>query len=392
MKYRILFFFMLIFHSVAIAQRRLPIVAFHGVQSGTTEDFIIFKNAGFNISLSVYTRTEDIIRDLKAAEEAGVKLFVYSDSLMLNPEKIINRIKDYPAFYGTYIADEPSSDQFPMLRWRIEGIRKYDKKGKFYVNLFPNNASDTQLRSASYDDYLHRFAEGVHTDFISFDYYPIKNEQVDVAWYDNLEKIRNVAIKFNKPFWAFANSTIFGVHSQPTLAGLKLQQFGNLLYGAKGLQYFTYWTLDEEFRRKNNFQYAVVDENGHPTPIYNLVKEVNQQIRNLESIFVEGTVTDIYHDGHQIPPGTRSLNFLPDNFKIFNKTKESILISFIRKGRKKYTIIQNKDIRNSISFKYKVLPGTDMVDSKNGKTYVLPTKQSSSRVLPGDILIFSYSN
>lgn len=386
---RIILLFLTLISFFASSQENFPIMAFHGVQSGKVKDFAKFKEAGFNINLNVYYSTSDIIRDLKAAEKAGVKLFVYSDSLMLEPEKIIMRIKDYPAFYGTYIADEPSVNQFSMLGWRIQGIKNFDKNGKFYINLFPNYASNEQLGIDSYLNYLQKFASEVKSDFISFDYYPIRKNKVDLAWYKNLEDIRNVSKSIKKPFWGFANSTIFGPFGQPTLAGLKLQQFGNLLYGAKGLQYFTYWTLEEDFRQKNDFKYSIVYEDGSPTPTYNLVKTLNFQIRNLTWIFANGTVTDIYHDGPNIPTGTMQLSLLPDNFKVFNKTNASILISMLQTSDKKYIIVQNKSITDSIAFIYKVNSGVRIIDSQTGVEKSISTDQSSSTILPGDILIFS---
>ena len=125
---RLILFLTICVNSCVYSQGRLPILAFSGVQTGNVNDFIMLKNAGFNISLDVYKNTNDAIRNLDAANKVGIKLFIYSDSLMLQPDKIINRIKDHPAFYGTYVSDEPSSEQFPMVKWRIEGIKKFDKK------------------------------------------------------------------------------------------------------------------------------------------------------------------------------------------------------------------------------------------------------------------------
>ena len=387
--FRIILILVLFTSSCASSQEEFPIVAFHGVQSDKVQDFANFKDAGFNISLNVYHTTEEAIRNLNAAQKAGVKLFIHSDSLVKEPKKFLDRIKDHAAFYGTYISDEPSAIQFPMLQRRIDEIGKIDKKGKFYINLFPSYASNKQLGTNSYLDYLQKFSLEVNSGFISFDYYPVKNNEVDVAWYKNLEDIRNISRTIKKPFWGFANSTIFGPFGQPTLAGLKLQQFGNLLYGAKGLQYFTYWTLGEDFRQKNDFRYSIVYEDGSPTPTYNLVKTLNFQIRNLTWIFENGTVTNIYHDGPSIPMGTKQLTFLPENFKVFNKTNASILISMIHTSDKKYIIVQNKSIIDSIAFTYKVNAGIRIIDSQNGVERIISTDQSSSNILPGDILIFS---
>lgn len=386
---RLLFFVITFFLSCILkAQSDFPIMAFSGVKTGKVSDFKNFKNAGFNISLDVYDSTSSMLQNLDAAEKASVKLFIYSDSLMLHPQKVINKIKNHPAFYGTYIADEPPVNNFPMLSWRISGIKEFDKKGKFYVNLFPNYASKEQLNASSYAEYLEKFVKTVPVDFISFDYYPIKNNTVDVAWYKNLEDIRNLSINANKPFWAFANSTVFQDYKQPTLAGLKLQQFGNLLYGAKCLQYFIYWTLDDDYRSKNNFQYSIVYEDGTPTPSYDLVKSVNNQIHNLAWIFLNGEVKNVFHDGRVIPNGTTKLNALPSNFSLFNETNQSVLVSYLETPLNNFVIVQNKSITDTISFVYNPTKSIQIVDSQTGVSSYISSQKRSNTILPGDILIF----
>lgn len=372
------------------SQEHIPILAFSGVKTANINDFAMLKEAGFNISLDVYETTQDAVRNLDAAAKSGVKLFIYSDSLMLHPDKVINQIKDHPAFYGTYVADEPPVDKFAMVRWRIEGIKKYDRKGRFYVNLFPNEASGKQLGAISYQHYLEKFADVVQPDFISFDYYPIKNNKVDEGWYKNLEDIRRLSLQINKPFWGFANSTVFGPHLQPTLAGLKLQQFGNLLYGAKGLQYFTYWTQNQEFRSKHNFQHSIVYENGKPTPTYDLVKQLNAQIRSIEWIFLNAEVKNVYHAGSSVPKGTNTLKTLPKNFSVFNVSNESVLISKLEGKLKKFVIVQNKSIDRPITFKYKIKAPTNIINSQTGVEKNAIHTKTSEIILPGDLLIFSY--
>lgn len=387
---RLIFLLLILIIIPLRSQTELPILAFHGVQSGKTEDFKKLKEAGFNINLGVYHNTKDAIRDLDAAGKIGVKLFIYSDSLMLHPARIINRIKNHPAFYGTYVADEPSAKQFPMLRWRIAGIKEHDKKGKFYVNLFPNNASPQQLGVSSYDQYLAEFVSEVPVDFISFDNYPVQKNTIDPLWYKNLEDIRDISAKINKPFWGFANSTVFGANTQPTLAELRLQQFGNLLYGAKGLQYFGYWTLNQEFREKNNFKHSVVYEDGTPTPTYSLVQSLNRQIQNLAWIFVDGTVQHIYHHGTAIPTGTLRLKSLPPNFKVFNSAGHPVVVSYITSSGGNFVIIQNKNIISPISLTYKLAAPAKIIDSHTGQSRVANTAQKSVDILPGDILIFNH--
>lgn len=383
------YFLFFIFYSTLIyGQAQLPIFAFHGVQSGKVEDFKTLKKAGFNISLKIHNNTKDVLKELDAANMAGIRLFIYTDSLMLQPKHVVARFKNHPALYGYYVADEPPVKDFPMLNWRIQNIKDLDEKAKFYVNLYPNYASNESLGASSYDDYLNTFVKTVGIDFISFDYYPIRNNLVDKNWYNNLESIRKVSLESKKDFWGYANSTIFGEYKKPTLAGLRLQQFSNLLYGAKGLQYFTYWTLDKDFRSKNNFDYSIVYENGNPTPTYELVKALNAQIQTLAWIFLTGKVNNVYHDGTVIPLGTLRLLEIPNMFTSFNITKENILVSNLSTPKNEIIIIQNKDIEKEINFKYKAKNGVKIVNSNTSKLESISTKENTTSILPGNILIF----
>ncbi len=106
------------------------------------------------------------------------------------------------------------------------------------------------------------------------------NNKIHNKWYENLEQIRHYSILKNKNFWAFANATVFDLYSQPTIASLKLQMYSNLLYGAQGLQYFTYWTLDDDNWKKNKFGHAIVDSRGNSTVTYSIVQKQIMTYKN----------------------------------------------------------------------------------------------------------------
>lgn len=178
---------------------------------------------------------------------------------------------------------------------------------------------------------------------------------------------------------------------QPTIAGIKLQQYSNLLYGAKGIQYFTYWTLTyEDNWVKEKYGYSIVDDMGKPTPTYNVIKTVNVEIQKIAWVFMNSKVDSIFHAGDAIPIGTKKMDFLPKKFKKFNVSDSKALISFLSDGSKKYTIIQNKDIFKPMILSCQLQSGVSVV-TKEGKTIATSTKEKKYKILPGDILIFSYN-
>lgn len=389
-KFRILFLLLSVFFSAQTDE--LPIMAFHSFtpQTSNLANFKKFKEAGFNINHTVFRTNDQVQNALDLAQKVGIKMIIYSDELIVDTENTVKRFRNHPALFAYFLADEPSPKDFERLQRLIETVKTLDSKHPIYINLHPNYAPPTYLGNLSYNVYVDKFLKTVDVKILSFDNYPLADNKILSTWYDNLEIIKNNSQKNNKPFWAFANTTIFNNHRQPTLGGLKLQQFSNLLYGAKGLQYFTYITMDDEYWKKHNFGHAIVHNNGKPTPTYNLVKSLNQQIKNLSWIFLKSKVDSVFHIGDTIPVGTKRMNFLPKKFKIFKTFGRNALVSFQSIGSQKFVMIQNKDIFRTMPFNYQTQNGVFLIDSKTGKRKKITTNATVSNIPPGDIMIFTY--
>lgn len=382
--------------SIVLSQNKhIPIFAFHGVPPGTystKEQFATMKNAGIDMCYTVYNTNEEVVKALNAAQAANVKLVVRIGSLFNDTEKIVNLIKNHPALYGYGIMDEPSPKQFDDLRNVIQNIKKYDKKNNFYINLFPNYVGPDGIDGYSYENYLQTFINKVPVNFISFDNYPLVKNKLRNEWYENLELISNISKKNKMPFWAFACSTIHYEYLQPTIEGVKLQQFSNLLYGAQVLQYFTYWTLTyEDNWVKEKYGYSIVDDQGKPTPTYNVVKTVNQQIQRLAWVFSGAKADAVYHIGNEIPKGTSKLMSLPNRFKNFSTNGKNALVSMMSNGKSKFIIIQNKSLVDNLTLDYQLSKPMKIVENSSGKTKnAILSKKNKSVILPGDIFIFTY--
>jgi len=225
---------------------------------------------------------------------------------------------------------------------------------------------------------------------LSFDNYPIVNNKIRDNWYQNLEIIRKEAVRVNKPFWAFACTTIHSNYRKPTIGGLRLQQFSNLLYGAKGLQYFTYVTMDNDYWKRNNYSYSIIYNNGSPTPTYNLVKSLNKQIKTLSWIFTKSKVDSVFHIGDTIPLGTKRMTAMPKKIKSLKTYGKSALVSLQSIGTRKFVIVQNKDIFKEMTLNCQVLSGVSVVNNTTGKMSAASTKETLYKIPPGDILIFTY--
>lgn len=385
------FFFLilnLLFYSLSFAQK-FPILGFIGVpgDKATVANYSKMKKAGFTISLMNFKNTSEAIQALSSAKIAGMKLILFFPELHSEPSVSIPKIKNGSALLGYVIGDEPKPSQFKDFILYQNIIKKFDGTHLFYTNLYPIYAPTEYLEGLSYSEYVKNAVSQLDLPIVSFDHYPMVNNQLRDDFYQNLEIIRNESAKVNKPFWGFACSTIHFNYKKTNLAELKLQQFGNLLYGAKGIQYFTYWTMTSDPNwKKDNYSYAIVDDQGVETPTFNIVRKVNNQVQRLAWVFIESTVDSVFHIG-EIPLGTQKLKQIPKFFSEFS-TDGNALVSYLSNKTKDFIIIQNRSLKDDLVLKFNNPKKIYSVNNNSGKSYVNKIGKSQISIQPGDIHIF----
>ncbi|MEY8759768.1 hypothetical protein [Chryseobacterium tongliaoense] len=392
-KIHILFLFFCVFILKAQQQNFFPIIAFQGIPEDFNEEsnFKKLKDAGFNVNLNMYSSSQKAIQALELGQKMNIKMVLSIPEIKSRPEEAVKILKNYSSFLGYYIEDEPNTSRFEPLSDIVSRLRKADSQHFTYINLFPNYATNDQLQASSYKNYVEQYLSKVKINLVSFDHYSVVNNTVRPEFYENLEIIRSQSQKFNKPFWGFACTAIHFEYRQPTLASLRLQQFGNILYGAQGIQYYTYWSVNDLHWRQNNYSYAIVDEKGNPTPTYSIVKTVNEQIQKLAWIFSGAKSDAVYHMGNEIPSGTSKLYSVPKQFKVFSTYGKNALISLMSKGKNKFIIVQNKSLNENLNLDYRLQIALKKVDNNSGKSKLLSVlKKYNDIILPGDILIFTY--
>lgn len=360
----------------------LPIVAWNGIPQRNTniERFQELKDAGFNLQWSAYSSLEKQLEALNIAKDVGVKIFINCPELKNDTEKTVKTVMNHPANAGYFIQDEPPLEDIERCEKLVKAIRNIDSTKVCYINFHPRHGSFSKSGS-SYTEYIHQFITRIPLSIISFDFYPITGTIIRYGWYDNLETIRKSAIDSGKPFWAFALSSSHWDYPIPTKEHLRLQVYSNLAYGAKGIQYFTYWIPDKDF-----YISAPIDRNGNKTTEYYLIKEMNNEINRLSHIFLTSNVIRVSHYGY-IPDGTHPLNTFPFFIESINITGNSAIVSELRNKNHHFLMIQNNDLRNPIGIDIKTDTYTNIV-LKNGKIVPVSLIGSKFKINSGDIAIF----
>lgn len=252
--------------------------------------------ANFTLVISGYgastAEPETIQRQIKLCEKHDLKALVAMGGLP--PEKL----PESPAVWGYTVIDEPSAKLVPELRKTVEGIRQARPGKLAYINLFPNWTPKETLGSENYDEHVRQFVEDVGVDVLSMDHYPAMNPDKDTRdnYCANLDVMRKFSLKQDIPFWNFFIVMPYLDRYDPTEAQLRWQIFSSLVYGAKGVLYFCYWTPPGEWFLKGG---AIITAEGRKTRHYEQAKRINANLKNLGPTLMKLTSTDV----RRVKPG-----------------------------------------------------------------------------------------
>jgi hypothetical protein len=331
--------------------KTLPIMTWLGPGKDmlTPDIFKKIAEAGFSINMSFLGDKAANLKALDLARDAGLTLMIHDDrvaklvedaSLPLDPlDQVVADYKSHPALFGYYILDEPNASKFGRLGEIVRHLAAKDPRHPAYINLFPTYANAQQLGTETYEQHVAAYLAAVKPAFISYDHYPITDKGLRADYYRNLEIIRSAALDGHIPFWAFTLSVPHAVYLPPTAARLRLQLFSDLAYGARGLQYFTYATPTG-----NDFDWkpALIDAQGNPTPSYELARQVNAEIRAVETLLLRWVSKGVYHS-EPLPEGTHPL---PSDAPIRSFKNAPAVIGLFKDGADAYVMIVHRDYEN----------------------------------------------
>jgi hypothetical protein len=370
--------------------KQIPILAWYSIppEETTLSRYMELKETGITYNLSFFKDAETMAKALDTAQKAGIKMIAYCPELKSKTEETIKRFMNHPAIAGYMLRDEPNRKDFSELGVWAKKIRAIDDNHFCYLNLFPNYATEEQLGTKTYQEHVDLFIKEVPVQLLSFDHYPIMGDSLRANWYENLEIIADAARKAGKPFWAFALSVAHSKYPIPTVAQLRLQVYSNLAYGAQGIEYFTYWTPLDTVWKFNN---APITLEGKRSDVYERIKLVNGEIKNLSRVFLGDRVLSVTHTGNNIPMGTKPMTDLPPHFKAIKTEGTGAVVSLLKNGTISYLAIVNRDFKNSMKLFIDCDSKVKRV-LKDGSVVQANAYQSTLEIEPGDISIYTWTD
>ena len=255
-----------------------------------------------------YTKQGLLTQNLELIKSKGLKTFMNLSGLsyadVLNEELVFNEIEPFieqDFFLGFNFWDEPSVDKFEKLEVSAAAFAKDypDKLG--YVNLLPNYATNGQLgtgKDGTYKGYVEGFAETVKSvSHLSYDFYPlagqtdngiVMNHALNGLWLSSLEVMSNAAKKAGKDFWVFIQCMDFNNTNRApqSVADITFQNYVNMCYGARGLQYFSLTTPPDG---NETFGPAMLDRDLNKTANFEYVKAANEEVQSFAHVYLQFT-------------------------------------------------------------------------------------------------------
>lgn len=318
----------------------VPVITWAGVPADrSAEVFPMLRECGIDCHLGLYGNSAEALAALEAADKAGIGLIPGFPGIKDSTETVVASMKDSPALVAWHLKDEPELSDIPWIAELVSKVESLDSLHPPYVNLYP----DWAWGGDDYAENIETFASRVDVPFYSFDQYPVteKDGRIEIrpTWYRNLEVFSAMARRHGKPFWAFAltASHHLGAPSPPafypvpTIGHLRLQVFGNLLYGAQAIQYFTAGGLYDERTLEK-------------TPVFDIVRQVNAEIKAYSPVFLGCSIEGVWHTGDTVPFHTVRLDSMPHpSVKSLSVSGEGGVVSLIANDCHWYLAIQNRD-------------------------------------------------
>jgi hypothetical protein len=366
---------------------QIPVLAWIGppADQTTPERYRELAEAGFTLSFSWFPDAVAMTKALDVANDFGVRLMINCPELRREPEATVRRFMSHPATAGYYLRDEPSAADFPELGEWARRIRSIDETHPCYLNLFPTYASPAQLGADTYREHVRRFLAEVPVPVLSFDHYPIVGDQLRANWYENLEIIADEAREAEMPFWAFALAVAHDPYPVATVNGLRLQVFSDLAYGARAIQYFTYWTPTSS---NWNFHLAPIETDGTRTEVYDRVRQVNEEVQSLAPVFQSAEVIEVGHLGEPLPQGTRRYQPTAPVQQIDTGGRGAV-VSRLRGPTQDYLVMVNRGLRETMDVSVEFDEAARVHElPKQGKLRPLERGMFRDSVAPGDVRVF----
>ena len=370
------------------------------IRGGTARTSAQTEGAEETPSIMQHLLEEDDPRESPRAASSSVAASSLEEEIKLRVQYLHDRYANYPALAGLNLFDEPHRSYFGRLRLAKDEVEQQFAGAELpYVNIWPSYASPNALGTKTYQRYLELYFSEVSPSVLSFDHYPLlSRNRITSDYFYNWAVIRRFSLKFDVPSWVFIQSMGFdgsglglAKRRTPDENEIFWQINVSLAYGAKGIQYFTYWTPDNSPQIK--FGDALVARDGTSTPRYGYATNANDYLRVVGKVLLPLTPqSDVVHARvRRLPRGAKK--FKADGY-VRAVSGSPIILSRFKDpngGTERYLFVANRSFLKAAETRLTLsglVSGVSEVNSETGQPGPVtltgdPPRNLSLRIGPG---------
>lgn len=343
-----------------LAENEMPILGYIGVaceNAGsasnpannpsffTKSNFQRYKDAGFNILSGLYERepfhTSEIYKAFELCDELGLAYFVNDNDFRCESDGGQTPLGDYDhyfnlmqnkwylnekSFAGIAVKDEPSAKDFDGMKHVNKALKQLTDGKIAFTTLFPVFVETYRLYLddpsggiwTAYMRYVREYMDKVRPDVLVYDLYismtedgtlqnPLNSSvfsgQENIYQYmKSLSFYNKIADEYNVPFWTTVASYNHMNGNQYTKKQTEWMVNTSLAYGAKGMQYYTYWpTMDGTGPAdwEDPVKSGMVTHCGTPHDTYYQIQEINRNIKMVDDVLMPSCHKGIIQYGTQ---------------------------------------------------------------------------------------------
>ena len=281
---------------------------------------LIRDGSGTTQTSSLQRTKPGIMQSLQEQEEGPGPEFrtaaVSGDDVRQRVQYLVDKYPSsaYPALAGINIYDEPATSLFRLVNAAKTQLQASAPDELPYINVWPSYASPSALGARDYVTYLELYFSKVDPPLLCFDHYPlVGGTKITGTYFYNWAVIRNFALRFGVPAWGFIQSVGFdgsgaglANRRRPREQEILWQVNVSLAYGAKGIQYFTYWTPDSQPGDPIQFGQALISLDGQQTALYDYAQRVNRYLKVIGKVLLPLFSESVVHaQESRLPLGAR---------------------------------------------------------------------------------------
>jgi hypothetical protein len=275
------------------------------------------------------------------------------EQVRLRVERLIQLYGGHPALSGLNLYDEPSRAMFGIVGYAGEVLQGSAPEQLPYVNVWPSYASLSALGTSTYEEYLRLYLDEVNPPLLCFDHYPLlSGTDITSDFFYNWAIVRRFALEAGIPAWVFIQSVDFWgdirERRRPNEAEIRWQINVSLAYGAKGLQYFTYWTPTVASDAPIQFGESLVSRVGVLTPLYDYAKRANAYLKVVGKVLLPLTSERVVH-ANETPLPRGASAFEADGY-VTSVSGSPVILSKFRDpagGTDRYLLVANRSFANA---------------------------------------------